>query len=81
MKPYFKFSLPSIDVNPLEHDLWLEVSVYCAVPYNFEGSVVSCPHQHGNIPVGSFFDKKYATVPLSLQTSLFRILNISDRLF
>ncbi|XP_069683842.1 BBSome complex member BBS1 [Periplaneta americana] len=25
MRPYFKFSLPSMDVNPLEQDLWLEV--------------------------------------------------------
>jgi Bardet-Biedl syndrome 1 protein len=25
MKPYFKFSLPSINMNPLEQDLWLEV--------------------------------------------------------
>ena len=30
MKPYFKYSLPSIDVNPMEQDLWLEVGVYCA---------------------------------------------------
>ncbi|KAJ9590443.1 hypothetical protein L9F63_016530 [Diploptera punctata] len=25
MRPYFKFALPTIEVNPLEHDLWLEV--------------------------------------------------------
>ncbi|KDR20997.1 Bardet-Biedl syndrome 1 protein homolog [Zootermopsis nevadensis] len=25
MRPYFKFSLPSMNVNPLEQDLWLEV--------------------------------------------------------
>ncbi|PSN55735.1 Bardet-Biedl syndrome 1 protein [Blattella germanica] len=24
MRPYFKFSLPSMEVNPLEHDLWME---------------------------------------------------------
>ncbi|KAJ9586580.1 hypothetical protein L9F63_028377, partial [Diploptera punctata] len=24
MRPYFKFALPTIEVNPLEHDLWLE---------------------------------------------------------
>lgn len=26
MRPYFKFSLPSMDVNPLEKDLWMQVS-------------------------------------------------------
>ncbi|KAK3932957.1 Bardet-Biedl syndrome 1 protein-like protein [Frankliniella fusca] len=25
MRPYFKFSLPSMDVNPMEKDLWLQV--------------------------------------------------------
>ena len=35
MKPYFKFSLPSINMNPLEQDLWLEVGVCCAILYNF----------------------------------------------
>ncbi|KAE8740184.1 hypothetical protein FOCC_FOCC014304 [Frankliniella occidentalis] len=25
MRPYFKFSLPSMDVNPLEKDLWMQV--------------------------------------------------------
>ena len=55
MKPYFKFSLPSITVNPLEQDLWLEVGVCCAVLYNFEGTV-SCPYQHGNLLVGPFLD-------------------------
>ncbi|XP_034243484.1 Bardet-Biedl syndrome 1 protein homolog [Thrips palmi] len=25
MRPYFKFSLPSMDINPLEKDLWMQV--------------------------------------------------------
>ena len=74
MKPYFKFSLPSINVNPLEEDLWLEVGIYCAILYNFVGGVLSCPYQHGNISFEHFLDKK----KIGYRDSNFVNLNIWD---